>query len=314
MQVPVHLWVGGYNHTGYALSTSSFICESWIRTTGSTGWYNESYGGGWYMTDSTYLRAYNNKPVLINNTYYVGTTNGAGTGLSLYGTSAPNSYGIHMSLTGNYGTHGPVTSDWATYFCFDGANTRGWIFKHAGSNVASINGTGKARFDDTVFGYAYTRSSSKAAFMWDKPGSNYTGMGANGSSDTIQFQACNIDGAWVDYRQHWHFYGDLYAYGARFANRGASTSTSAYSDSAVEIREYNFGGTQSDTWGNAPRLSFHWAGRVAAQIGLASNGKLYINNNASASTTFVQIVGMAGYGTGNPSGAYPAGTVYFKYS
>jgi hypothetical protein len=108
VDIPSRLFVGGYNNTSYALSTSSFICNSWIRTVGSTGWYNETHGGGWYMTDGTYLRAYNNKAVLINNTYYVGTTAGAGTGLSLYGTSAPNSYGIHMSLTSNYGKHGDV--------------------------------------------------------------------------------------------------------------------------------------------------------------------------------------------------------------
>jgi hypothetical protein len=35
----------------------------WHRTYGSTGWYNGTYGGGWYMTDSTWLRAYNNKSV-----------------------------------------------------------------------------------------------------------------------------------------------------------------------------------------------------------------------------------------------------------
>jgi hypothetical protein len=38
------------------------------------------------------------------------------------------------------------------------------------------------------------------------------------------------------------------------------------------------GGSQTDTWGNAPRLAWHWSGRVAAQIGLASNGYLYVNN------------------------------------
>jgi len=59
--IPVHLYVGGYNNTSYALSTASFICNSWIRTTGATGWYNESYGGGWYMSDSTYIRNYNSK-------------------------------------------------------------------------------------------------------------------------------------------------------------------------------------------------------------------------------------------------------------
>ena len=65
VSIPIHLYVGGYNHTGYALSTSSFICDSWIRTTGSTGWYNETYGGGWFMQDSTFIRNYNSKHVYI---------------------------------------------------------------------------------------------------------------------------------------------------------------------------------------------------------------------------------------------------------
>ena len=64
--IPVHLAVGGYDNTSYALSTNSFICNSWIRTKGNTGWYNEDYGGGWYMTDSTWIRSYNNKSVYVN--------------------------------------------------------------------------------------------------------------------------------------------------------------------------------------------------------------------------------------------------------
>ena len=35
----------------------------WVRTYGNTGWYNGTYGGGWYMTDASWLRAYNNKGV-----------------------------------------------------------------------------------------------------------------------------------------------------------------------------------------------------------------------------------------------------------
>lgn len=57
--------IGGYNNSNYSLSTSSFICDSWIRTTGSTGWYNETYGGGWYMSDSTYIRNYKSKHLYI---------------------------------------------------------------------------------------------------------------------------------------------------------------------------------------------------------------------------------------------------------
>ena len=61
--IPVHLAIGGYNNTSYGLSTNSFICNSWVRTKGSTGWYSEDHGGGWYMSDNTWLRSYNNKGV-----------------------------------------------------------------------------------------------------------------------------------------------------------------------------------------------------------------------------------------------------------
>ncbi len=50
----------------YALNTASFICDSWVRTKGSTGWYNETYGGGFYMSDSTWIRNYGNKPLYMN--------------------------------------------------------------------------------------------------------------------------------------------------------------------------------------------------------------------------------------------------------
>ena len=63
---------GGYDNGSYALSTSSFICQSWIRTTGATGWYNETYGGGMYMEDTTWVRTYNGK------SFYCSATIGAG--------------------------------------------------------------------------------------------------------------------------------------------------------------------------------------------------------------------------------------------
>lgn len=38
-------------------------CNNWFRAAGNTGIYFDSYGGGWNMTDSTYIRAYNGKSV-----------------------------------------------------------------------------------------------------------------------------------------------------------------------------------------------------------------------------------------------------------
>lgn len=41
--------------------------DNWVRTTGNTGWYSQSYGGGWYMIDSEWVRTYNNKKIYCDN-------------------------------------------------------------------------------------------------------------------------------------------------------------------------------------------------------------------------------------------------------
>jgi hypothetical protein len=43
-------------------------CSNWFRSSGATGWYNGSYGGGIYMTDSTWVRIYNDKQFYVSNT------------------------------------------------------------------------------------------------------------------------------------------------------------------------------------------------------------------------------------------------------
>lgn len=35
----------------------------WVRTYGSTGWQNETHGGGWYMNNSTWIRTYGGKGI-----------------------------------------------------------------------------------------------------------------------------------------------------------------------------------------------------------------------------------------------------------
>ncbi|WP_349918216.1 tail fiber domain-containing protein [Aeromonas veronii] len=37
----------------------------WLRTTGATGWYSETYGGGWMMSDTDWIRSYGGKKVHI---------------------------------------------------------------------------------------------------------------------------------------------------------------------------------------------------------------------------------------------------------
>lgn len=45
----------------------------WFRTTGDTGWYSEKWGGGFSMTDSTWIRAYNGKSIYTEGQVKAGT-------------------------------------------------------------------------------------------------------------------------------------------------------------------------------------------------------------------------------------------------
>ncbi|WP_353805308.1 shufflon system plasmid conjugative transfer pilus tip adhesin PilV, partial [Acinetobacter baumannii] len=35
--------------------------NGWFRSNGQVGWYNQTYGGGIHMTDSSYVRVYGGK-------------------------------------------------------------------------------------------------------------------------------------------------------------------------------------------------------------------------------------------------------------
>lgn len=82
----------------YALDagTGSIITDNWIRSRGTGGIYNESYGGGWYMEDSTWLRCWD-KTVFIGDGNLCNSTNarfGAG-------TSGP-SFPFHVATADGY--------------------------------------------------------------------------------------------------------------------------------------------------------------------------------------------------------------------
>lgn len=126
------------------------------------GLYNESHGRWmfYYKRDANLISigsatvrdGYIN---IAGNIYSEGNifiNNGGHGGIGLYNNSSPNTYGIHMSVTSSYGTYGQASSDWATYFCFDGDVKRGWIFKHADTNVFSINGQGTLSIRENVPG------------------------------------------------------------------------------------------------------------------------------------------------------------------
>jgi len=60
-----NIGVGTGGALALQLSTSGDIYSNggWYRSTGSTGWYSTTYGGGIYMIDANWLRVYNNKGI-----------------------------------------------------------------------------------------------------------------------------------------------------------------------------------------------------------------------------------------------------------
>ena len=46
-----------------AITANTVYTDNWFRSKGSTGWYSEDHGGGWYMIDDQWIRAYNNKHI-----------------------------------------------------------------------------------------------------------------------------------------------------------------------------------------------------------------------------------------------------------
>jgi hypothetical protein len=62
----VGVGINGAPHSTYDLRVAgnAIIDVGWLRTTGATGIYNETYGGGWYMTDANWLRSFADKSII----------------------------------------------------------------------------------------------------------------------------------------------------------------------------------------------------------------------------------------------------------
>jgi len=76
----------------------------WHRSYGATGWYNQTYGGGIYMTDTQWIRVYGNKDFLLpSGTFQVGSTGN--------GTFRVTSGGAMTYNDGNQGLNKVLTSD-----------------------------------------------------------------------------------------------------------------------------------------------------------------------------------------------------------
>lgn len=134
-------WTGTRYWANIAVSTSSSTSTSptfstaytsnWFRSTGSTGWCSQTYGGGWYMSDSTWIRTYGSKSVYqdtgqIRTDGYL-VTNG---GLTA-GATSPNNGTYKLHVTGASWSSGLIRAGGGFYH--NSVNSNSYVLLAGGS-------------------------------------------------------------------------------------------------------------------------------------------------------------------------------------
>lgn len=164
------------NAYGRITTASDIYSQGWVRTVGTTGWYSESYGGGWYMTDSTWLRAFNNKQIYTASTspnafHTLGGVNASG---RIYAGSYIETHGgLVCAGVGNSG--GP--SGFNVYASFYGNGQHGGIEIGASDNVLGIGVHSNDSWHIwwTNSGSIGSSSNKSYIFSYNSSGWNFTG-------------------------------------------------------------------------------------------------------------------------------------------
>ena len=130
------------------LDNGAFYSKEWFRTIGNGGWRSETHGGGWFMQDSTWIRSYGSKQVLINSLLACDGRMGIGTSSPEYKLDVIDSgtyIGVfrHTNLTQGIG----IQYDGLTAM---GSNTTQDIrikSKNSGKVIFNTNNSDRAVFD-----------------------------------------------------------------------------------------------------------------------------------------------------------------------
>ena len=242
-------------------SYSTLTLSNWIRTSGNTGWYSATHGGGIYMQDSTWVRTYAAKKFHVDNADIdaIYTTGGirADKGLShieKYGSSGPNGFGQNIKLVGDSSSiQGEKTAigfhnNGNIYFTTGGTNYSGGGYRmNLNNDGLNIIGSMTAA-SATVTG---TMSANKIS-MYNTP-SDYAYIQTTKSGTSTHFDFVSGDDAggndsirWI---HHGYEVGNTYrvlgaiyqegnsATGSRMNIYGqivASTNITAYSDERIK--------------------------------------------------------------------------------
>jgi hypothetical protein len=255
----------------FGRGTSSFMKDEEI----GFGW-----GGGWYMTDSTFLRVRGSKT--LYNDYIIRSDFDVRAPI-FRDQDDPTNY--YLDPTSTSVVNGIVSSDYIRI-----RGNKGIMGDYDTDGTASkvIWTIGASWPLGNMYGLGYEYGSGFDHHLaLRNNGSTYSRFGFAGGMYLTGTGTATTDWRapiFRDYNDPTNFYvdpngtsriADIYITGGV----GGISNSSAYHEAALEVRERGFGGVQDDTWATAPRIGFHWSGVVASQIALASNGRITILNN-----------------------------------
>lgn len=165
---PRYLW--GQQFDGTKDVSGDMYGVGWINSEGNSGWYNQTYGGGIYMRDSTWVRTYNSKNFKSDGTIEAGAWFSAGVGVDVFnpaGSSWNNGQGAFQVAIPNNNNQTPLllayrqatdTSGANRLFALELSNSGSQLaFGMGGIHVATLNNKSElaaSLFIGNLLGYA----------------------------------------------------------------------------------------------------------------------------------------------------------------
>ncbi|MCX6788281.1 MAG: shufflon system plasmid conjugative transfer pilus tip adhesin PilV, partial [Candidatus Jorgensenbacteria bacterium] len=298
----------GTTSPGYKLDVAGDIRaqSAWLRTTGSTGWFNETYSGGFYMQDVTWVRTYNDRSIWTG-----GGLLGSNGGLTVgYGGNGSPSGGAIIAGSVGIGTASPG----AKLDINAGGLGRG------GSGGVVITGT--IDHLDPILKVYEANATGCAGCQRYGGKFSVTGAAPNSTNYGIYATAANAGTNWAGY-----FDGNVYVSGVITGNGSGLTNITATDstkvlkagDTMTGILNINAGDSSYTLYG--PNAS--WAGKLyvgatpnkavtqAAQV-IATDGNLHLDP-APSKNIYIDYyqgrdiyinAGAGNVGIGNTSPAY----------
>lgn len=162
-------WTGTRYWANLAVSTSSdantsptfntAFASNWFRSTGSTGWRSQTYGGGWYMSDSTWIRTFGGKSV-YQNTGQIRTDGFLVTNRGItVGATSPNNEAYKLHVTGNSWHSGYIRA--GAGFYHHSVNSNNYVLL-AGGSYTSLAGFAKGNAGSSNNGVYVTNGTVTA--------------------------------------------------------------------------------------------------------------------------------------------------------